>query len=138
MEFEVLDLYDLDLEPFDVTFFNGLFYHLPDPIKGLKLAADLTREVMFLDTSARAGMPDGYLAVENESTEILVSGVYGLNWLPTGPDVMERILAWAGFTEWIVAGHRSLNAGVDRLVMVASKVPGQLARIPDVRTRAGV
>ncbi len=135
MAFEALDLYDLELESFDVTFFNGLFYHLPDPMRGLKLAADLTREVMFVDTSARAGMPDGYLAVENESTELLVSGVYGLNWLPTGPDVMERIFAWAGFTEWIVAGYRPLSEGVNRLVMVASKVPGQLAHIPDRRTQ---
>src|SRR5256885_7699535 len=41
MRFEVSDLYDLhELEPgtFDLTLFMGIFYHLPDPIRGLKLA----------------------------------------------------------------------------------------------------
>src|SRR5205807_1767752 len=44
MRFEVLDLYDLPErghEPFDVVLFNGIFYHLPDPIAGLKVAADM-------------------------------------------------------------------------------------------------
>ena len=132
--FEVCDLYDLRVEPFDVTLFNGLFYHLPDPIRGLKIAADLTREVMFVDTSTRAGVQDGYLAMETESTDILVSGVYGLNWLPTGPVVVERILEWAGFVEWRVIGYRNIRHDVNRLAMVASKVRGQLDGIPDFRT----
>ena len=57
-----MDLYDLPergLEPFDLTIFKGIFYHLPDPVRGLKIAADLTKEALILDTNARAGMPDG-------------------------------------------------------------------------------
>jgi tRNA (mo5U34)-methyltransferase len=53
MRFEVADLYDLPklgLEPFDFTLFKGIFYHLPDPITGLKAAADLTKEILVLDT----------------------------------------------------------------------------------------
>ena len=56
LEFEVLDLYDLPkraLEPFDITVFKGIFYHLPEPIGGLRIAADLTRELLFLDTATR-------------------------------------------------------------------------------------
>lgn len=131
MQFEVMDLYDLDCEPFDVTVFSGLLYHLPDPIRGLKMVADLTREVIFVDTASRAGMPDGHLAVENESTEILVSGVYGLNWLPTGPEVLRKMLVWAGFPETRCVNHRPIDKDTNRLGMVGSKVPGLLAHIPD-------
>src|SRR5436309_1828615 len=49
IRFEVCDLYDLPklgLETFDVTLFNGIFYHLPDPVAGMKIAADLTRELL--------------------------------------------------------------------------------------------
>jgi SAM-dependent methyltransferase len=102
MRFELLDLYDLpkqELEPFDVTLFKGIFYHLPDPMAGLKVAADLTREVLIVDTAVRIDLDDGMLVLENEGTEHPMSGVYGLNWLPTGPRVMERILNWMGFPE---------------------------------------
>ena len=112
--FEVLDLYDLPklrLEPFDITLFKGIFYHLPDPVAGLKMAADLTREVLIVDTNARVDLPDGMLAVQQEAIEHPMSGVYGLNWVPTGPEVMTRILNWMGFTEtrltsWVADGTR--------------------------------
>jgi tRNA (mo5U34)-methyltransferase len=126
MTFEVGDLYELDRKPADVTFFNGLFYHLPDPIRGLKIAADHTRELILVDTATRNGMPDGFLAIENESKELLLSGIYGLNWLPTGPDVVRRILEWAGFVESRELSHRYLRPGVSRLAMVASKRQGLL------------
>ena len=71
-------------------------------------------------------MPDGYLAVENESKELLASGIYGLNWLPTGPDVLRRMLEWAGFVECKVIGFRLLDPQQGRLAMVASKTPGLL------------
>ncbi len=131
MTFEV---HDLDLEPFDVTFFNGLLYHLPDPIRGLKIAADLTRELIFVDTSTREGMPDGHLAMENESKELLLSGIYGLNWLPTGPDVLRRMLEWAGFVECQVIGFRLLDPQQGRLGMVASKTPGMLAHLESMQS----
>ena len=44
IDFEVPRLYDLperELEPFDITLFNGIFYHLPEPVGGLRIAADL-------------------------------------------------------------------------------------------------
>jgi SAM-dependent methyltransferase len=49
IQFRVTDLYDvpsLKLQPADITMFKGIFYHLPDPVTGLKIAADLTKEVM--------------------------------------------------------------------------------------------
>ena len=97
--FEVLDLYDLPNrdEEFDIAIFKGIFYHLPDPVRGLKVVADKTRELILLNTATRAGADDGFLAIAHESTDFVMSGVYGLNWLPTGPEVLQRILGWMGF-----------------------------------------
>jgi 2-polyprenyl-3-methyl-5-hydroxy-6-metoxy-1,4-benzoquinol methylase len=53
MRFDVRDLYDLPslgLEPFDVTLFNGIFYHVPEPLRALGVAAALTRDVMIVNT----------------------------------------------------------------------------------------
>jgi tRNA (mo5U34)-methyltransferase len=130
MSFEVSDLYDLHaLEPgrFDVTLFMGIFYHLPDPIAGLKVAADLTDEVLIVNTATKAGQPDGYLVAEKESSTRMMSGTYGLAWLPTGPDVLTRILNWLGFPEvrcsvWRHAPRQ--RADLDRLEVIAARTPG--------------
>jgi SAM-dependent methyltransferase len=133
LSFEVRDLYDLPglgLDPFDVTIFSGLFYHLPDPVRGLKIAADLTTELMLLDTNTVSGHPDGFLLVGDEDREIVMSGVHGLCWLPTGPEVLARILRWAGFVELrLYKWNRESKpgTGLGRIGMLASKIPGQLA-----------
>ncbi len=130
VRFETCDLYDLPglgLEPFDVTLFKGIFYHLSDPVTGLKIAADLTREVLILNTATRAGQPDGLLAIETESREQLMSGVHGLNWLPTGPEVLGRILRWAGFVEThLLWWQQESQPRVGRLELLAAKTPGLL------------
>jgi SAM-dependent methyltransferase len=130
MTFEVRELDQLEVELFDMTFFAGLLYHLPDPVHGLKMAADATRELIFVDTSARAGLPDGSLVAENENKELLVSGVHGLNWLPTGPDVVRRMLEWVGFAECAVLDYRlEVEPQVDRLAVIAAKTPGFLGSL---------
>jgi tRNA (mo5U34)-methyltransferase len=100
VEFDQLDLLALrerSLEPFDVTFFFGLFYHLPDPVTGLRIAADLTRELLVLNTAAHSSLRGDELVLNRESTTALMSGVHQLAWLPTSPQVLERILQWCGF-----------------------------------------
>ena len=100
MEFEVADLYDLPdrgLEPFDIGIFSGVFYHLPDPILGLRIAADLTKEVLFVSTASRSDHPDDLLVAYEESTTLARSGVHGLAFFPTGPKVLVRMLRWMGF-----------------------------------------
>ena len=100
IRFERCDLYDLPklgLDTFDITLFNGIFYHLPDPISGLKIAADLTNELLIITTAARNDLPDGMLAVSHESEVPVMSGIYGLNWYPTGPETLAPILKWMGF-----------------------------------------
>jgi tRNA (mo5U34)-methyltransferase len=133
IEFEVCDLYDLPelgLEPFDITLFNGIFYHLPDPIRGLRIAADLTEELIVVGTSTRSGLPDDVLAVSSESDVHVMSGVYGLNWLPGGPRVLEGILRWAGFVEthpiWWLEETPESSPGWGRLDLAGSKKEGLL------------
>ena len=83
MRFEVRDLYelpDLGLERFDVTLMNGILYHLPNPIRGLEIAAEMTRELMLVNTAARTDLPEGMLVAAHEGVRQMMSGVHGLGW----------------------------------------------------------
>ncbi len=105
IRFEVGALEDLGNSHarYDVTWFSGLFYHLPDPVASLKLAADRTRDVLFLNTAC-AVLGDGEIEIPQlmfrpESTDPLVSGVGGISWIPSGPLALKEILKWMGFAE---------------------------------------
>ena len=149
MDFKVCDLYDvpkLNLEPHDFTFFKGIFYHLPDPITGLKIAADLTKEVMYFDTATTHVLGDeplsGGLMASFEGTESFMSGVHTLNWYPTGPKVLRHILKWMGFVDIKVINYKkayspendtgSLAAKKGRISILASKVEGRLDAFTDI------
>jgi SAM-dependent methyltransferase len=131
IEFQVCDLYNLSelkLDKFQIALFKGIFYHLPDPVSGLKIAADLTEELLYLDTATFNDFPEGCLVASNEKTELLMSGVHGLNWLPTGPKVLEHILKWMGFVEFRrLFWKKDLNekfSNRGRLGLLASRKPG--------------
>ena len=135
MRFEVQDVYDLPksgLEPFDIVMFQGIFYHLPDPITALKGAADLAKEIILLDTAIRTDLPDGMLAIAEEGREQVMTGVYGLNWFPTGPMVLERVLHWLGFPETCVVHWRKKRvirlgrSGFGRIRVLGARTPGTL------------
>lgn len=134
IQFRVNDLYDIPsqkLTPFDITMFKGIFYHLPDPITGLKIAADLTKEVMFFNTSTTWDEKDGYMKAGWESKENVMSGVHGLKWYPTGPKVCADILKWAGFVEMKLIFFRQQfdTPHIGRTEIIASKVPGLLENL---------
>jgi tRNA (mo5U34)-methyltransferase len=119
MRFEKMDLYqfpDRDLGRFEITFFLGIFYHLPDPLLGLKIAADATRELIVLDTATSTGRADGALVATPEGKEQVLSGIHGLSWRPTGPRVMENIFKWLGFGAMRVVSNRPIaeHRGADR------------------------
>ncbi len=131
IQFQVSDLYDLpklELPKCDITMFKGIFYHLPDPVTGLKLAADMTNEVLFLDTATTWGDEDGFMKVGWECKEHVMSGVHGLKWSPTGPRVLANMLVWMGFVEMklIYFKQRPNVPGRGRVEIVASKKKGLL------------
>lgn len=117
---DLAELPRLGLEPFDVTLFSGIFYHLPDPVAGLRLAADLTRDVLMINTSTLPG-PGNALVLNQESDTDLMSGVHRLAWLPTGPAVVEAILAWCGFPHtWRVFDRLATDGHGRRRVFIAA------------------
>jgi tRNA (mo5U34)-methyltransferase len=76
------------------------------------------------------------LAIAEEGTDLVMTGVYGLNWFPTGPEVLARILGWMGFPEAQVfywrTQTRNQQAGLGRLRMLASRKEGLLDRFESV------
>ena len=104
---DLADLREMQPDPFDVTLFNGLFYHLPDPIAGLRIAADLTKELIIVNTATIPREGDA-LVLAPESKVQVMSGVHGLAWLPTNEKVVAAALAWCGFPHWRISFE---NAG---------------------------
>ena len=129
------ELLPLALEPFDVTLFAGIFYHLPDPVAGLRIAADLTKELLVVNTATRQQRVPG-LVLSQESPTHVLSGVDRLAWLPSGPDVMREILAWCGFEHTRIDAYwASGPKGWKRLQMVAARDPGVLRDYDEVRAK---
>lgn len=129
LEFATCDLAELPrlgLEPFDVTLFNGLFYHLPDPVGGLRIAADLTREVIVVNTSGVYGRREG-LVLTPESRTAPMSGVHGLAWHPTRHEVLFRILSWCGFPHARLRWARCDSRRTFRMEVVAAREAASLA-----------
>jgi tRNA (mo5U34)-methyltransferase len=94
---DLMSLPELALEPFDITIFFGILYHLPDPIAGLRIAADHTRELLIVNTDAALSARSEGLLLNRESDVEVMSGVHGLAWLPTSEHVVREMLAWCGF-----------------------------------------
>jgi len=148
MKFQVLDLYDFPDQvgqQWDISWFSGIFYHLPDPVRGLKIIADATNELLFISTATSVLVdpePEkGCLHASYEGTEAVMTGVYGLNWLPSGPNLMRHILTWMGFPHVRVLSWRKRiqdkrrgdgeDAVMGRLSLVAARDPQLLSQVKD-------
>lgn len=133
IEFHAMDLYDVplhDFGTFDLTYFSGIFYHLPDPVTGLKIAADRTNDVLFLNT---AMMPDPNnprgMTMARESRTKVMSGVHELSWFPNGQECLRDILRWLGFQDLKVTYHEDKENSRSRIQIVAGREPGRLDSI---------
>jgi SAM-dependent methyltransferase len=89
----------------DMVIFDGIFYHLPDPITVLLQACAAARETIFVNTMTDDTIPEHCLAPKMESKTRLLSGVDGLAWAPGGPAAIQTILRYAGFTRFDVNFH---------------------------------
>ena len=132
---EVMNLFDIsnrNSEPFDLTIFSGIFYHLPDPIHGTKLAADLTTDILIVKTAAlyKAENPKGLTPVSRHSSESDMSGVYNMAWLPNGPDTLNMILQWLGFKEIKLVRRIRKDNNRERLEIIAARNEGRLSCLP--------
>ena len=129
IEFHVMDLYDLgkqNFKPFDFVYFSGIFYHLPDPVTGLKLAADLTSDVIVVNTAAMPGNleTDG-LTMAYESTDKVMSGVYQLAWFPNNVSTLTSILKWMGFKDFALTKDVLNPQGRRRIEVLAAREKGR-------------
>ena len=133
LRFEVLNLYDLpneDLFPFDIVLFKGLFFNLPDPIAGLKIAADRCRDVLVFSTKCIWGQPDGSLTSLACQNHPLHGGTTELNWYPTGPRVCAEIIRSLGFEHIVLKQHKQATGAPDRgrIEIIASREPNRLPK----------
>lgn len=114
---------------FDITLFNGIFYHLAAPVDALKRVADKTNELITINTSY-AITPEGtepclVCRPESKRVEDGLSGVEGLSWRPNGEQVLFSILKSLGFVETKLYFK---NTQAERLCVFASKIPGLLSQ----------
>lgn len=128
---------------FDISWFGGIFYHLPLPMTALRNVANMTNELMYINTASRRSVGRQGLVMAREDTAPAMNGIHGLNWYPTDPKVMIAILEQLGFVEFhivfnrqvihynrqrgVKAYIRGLAAGSGRFALLASKKPGLLA-----------
>lgn len=133
-QFEIFNLYDLpakDLFPFDIVQFNSLFCHLPDPINGLKVAADLSRDLLIFSTAYVRGEADGTLKMMIKEDVPLHGGIGQLSWYPTGPGVCAEIIRHLGFEELKLTKTKQTQADPrrGRLDIVAARERCRLANL---------
>jgi 2-polyprenyl-3-methyl-5-hydroxy-6-metoxy-1,4-benzoquinol methylase len=132
LEFQVMDLYDLPkmgYEPFDMTYFSGIFYHLPDPITGLKIAADLTTDVLVLNTALKIDPKNPLgMTLARESRTKMMSGVHELAWFPNGKETLREILLWLEFKDLkITMFNHNQHKSRSRIMIVAAREEGRLS-----------
>jgi len=149
MTFEVLNLHELDRaqpDMFDISWFSGIFYHLPDPVAGLKIAADKTKEIFYLNTAIlthdEGEYHNGCLYLTKEGTTHAMTGVDGLAWVPSGPNVLINILNWLGFPETRIIHWRKRvvkntrgdkrRDNIGRIAIVAARDKAMLTNVKDV------
>jgi len=136
VQFETRDLMtlpSLDLKPADFTLFKGIFYHLADPILGLKIAAELTNEVLWLNTARCFIDNTESLYCTFEAPQNLMSGVHALSWIPSGPSVIGKMLYWLGFVDilHVFSKRYEHRPNFGRMEIIASKKPGMLDRLAE-------
>lgn len=123
IDFEVRDLLTLrerGLPQFDITLFMGIFYHLPDPMTGLRIAADHTRELLVLNTAMVPQRRDA-LVLNHEGVKPVMSGVHRLAWMPTSENVLRAILEWCGFPHARVFWYRRRDLWNGRIQIIAAR-----------------
>lgn len=120
-------------QQFDITLFKGIFYHLADPVSVMRRMADVTREIIIVDT-ATGGGERGDLRMtfkaEDKHTN-LMTGVERIAWWPSGPDLVAELLKRMGFPAtrevYWKRKHTRSGFGGGRCRVVAARSEGLLA-----------
>ena len=134
VRFDILNLYDLptlSLDPFDIVQFRGLFYHLTDPIGGLKIAADHSRDVLLFSTAVIWGEADGSLRSVLQPCNKLHGSTERLTWYPTGPRICAELIRQLGFDSIKLTKYNQIKRRPTRgrLELVAARENGRLQNL---------
>lgn len=134
LRFEVGSFDDLaawKLQTFNLTLFKGIFAHLADPVSVLRKVADLSSDVIILNTPYIVGEPDGNMKFLRED-QTPMAGMDGAKWMPTGPMAVSDILKWLGFATRKLIYCRESNAErkIGRMEIVAARNADSLAGLP--------
>lgn len=125
VHFDVAHIHDMEKsrKKYDITLFKGVLYHIPDPIHSIKVLADITNEVMIIDTAGSVDAPDDCMKIFFEKPTAIMAGVDNMAWLPGSPKVVEHILHWAGFKETRVASCKVYPARphMQRMRIIAAR-----------------
>lgn len=124
LTFQVADFKILDtLQPFDITFFNGIFYHLAFPFADLAKVANLTTDVITINTaydpSVQSDKPCLVFNTESKELEHGLTGIEGVSWKPNDDRVLIYMLKALGFKHFKVLFK---SAERKRLCVMASKL----------------
>jgi tRNA (mo5U34)-methyltransferase len=120
IEYRKLDLMSpefLDLEPFDFVHFAGVFYHLENPLEGLKRVRRITREVALIEghINETYGRDLPY-AVYYEGSELNSDPT---NWWGPNLPCLEAMIRTAGFSRYRLTGVVDERAGNKRASFLA-------------------
>lgn len=131
------ELENLD-KKFDIVLMKDVLNFLLDPIHALKMASDLTNDLLILQFTIGKDTPEDSLRcrdINPESSPMV--GVQHLCWTPGGIKVAQHILEWAGFSDFhihqVEEKGNAFDAGaIKQVCLFAAKdkqVLGDLARV---------
>lgn len=124
IDFKTTHLNQIKDKKFDVTLYKGVLYHVPNPIESLVQLADMTNDVLIVDSASKTNSTPNSFTINFESVTHVMSGVDKLAWLPSGPDVVKEILQWKGFTKFqIPYWHKEnvINSNWGRFRIIAQR-----------------
>ena len=135
VDFECAAMHEANLSrEYDISLFKGIFYHLPDPVHALERVCRVTRDVIIVDTATEGARGEFTMHLNPEGQKRLMTGVHGLAWWPSGPDLLAAILARFGFGEtreifWNAVRNSGGRTRAGRCRIVAARSPERLARV---------
>lgn len=92
VEMDVMEMTPEAIGVFDIVFFMGVLYHLPNPVEGLRRVASVTREMMILETDSSMDWIEAPVAELRGSREAMTNPA--LNWwIPNAACVAEMTRA---------------------------------------------
>jgi len=120
IEYRKLDLMSpefLELEPFDFVHFAGVFYHLQNPLEGLKRVRRVTREVALIEGHINETFGRGVpYAVYYEGTELNQDPT---NWWGPNLPCLEAMIRTAGFSRYSLTDIYGEHASNQRASFLA-------------------